>query len=133
MKLRSWIMYLVYRTRHSTSLVDLPKLTEVVMSVDSVEHCDAARRYVELYKEKHINSRTKKDAYTITAERVINEYFLYLADTRDHCEKGYHTPAWNKGEPVRKYPDMNNYVGKILNVRFKPFWERGVSSIAGPK
>lgn len=132
MKLLSWVWYAIFKRRHKGSLEDLPKLTEVVMSVDSAEHCAAAEMYVTLYVNKHLRNR-EEDAYTITGRKVIDQMLKFLADTAQHCESGYHTPEWNEHQPVRKYPHMNDYVGRVLNVRFKPFWTRGESSIAGPK
>jgi len=126
----SFILHMVYKTKHTNGLHDLPKLMEVIMSCDQPAHCDTARRYIQLYSLKHLSV---KDGYTRTAEKVMRQFMLFLDDTEEHAIHGSHTPEHNGNEPITTFPNMNNYVGKVLAVKFKPMWTRGVTSIVGPK
>lgn len=120
-----------YTVQHRASLNELNKLVEVVMSCQTAAHCDSAIQYVKLYKARHFTAK-KEDGYTRTGEKVMEQFLLYLKDTREHVEFGMHYPK-NSKAPVAEYPDMNNYVGKVLDVRFKSFWTEGETSVIGPK
>lgn len=118
-----------YSVKHQGALHALPKLIEVAMSCDTPEQCDSGLRYVALYQQKFLTD--SPDGYTATSNKVLEQLAAFLIDTRTHVQKGFHNPEHNEFESVRKFPNMNDYVGKVLNVRFKPMWQRGVSSIAG--
>lgn len=128
----SKFLQMVYTSRHRPGLLDLNKLVEVTMSCSTPEQCEAGLGYVELYKAKHLAS-LPEDGFTRSAAMVMEQFTMFLEDTREHAVFGMHHPKYNGGAPVETFPNMNDYVGKVLNVRFKPCWERGVTSIAGPK
>ena len=125
------ILTLVYRAKHRSGLGNINKVTEVVMSCSTPGQCEAAEQYIALYRARFIEGR-KEDGMTRTAERVLEQFTLYLKDTCEHYERGCHVPEHNGGEPVTTSPNMNDYVGRVLNVRFKPFWQRGVPSVVRP-
>ena len=106
-----------YQIKYRKAGDDLPVLLEVVKSCDTVESCDAAAQHLKIYKAKHLTG-VKEDGYTRTAERVMVQLTLFIDDTREHCEFGMHHPKHNGGLPLATFPDMNNYVGKVLDVRF---------------
>ena len=125
-------MRILYRVKYRKSLNEVPKLIEVVMSCSRVEHCDAAEQYLNLYIAKHI-AGLSNDGFSRVSRAVMSQLAQFIHDTREHCEAGVHYPDYNEGKAVNTFPNMNNYAGRFLDVKFKPVWAKGKSSIVGPK
>ena len=120
-----------FTIQYKDALTQLPKLTEVVMSCDTVDRCTDGIAYLELYRQRFL-SGDATDSYIKMGNKVLDAYKDFLKDTREHCEFGMHYPK-NATEPNAKFPDLNDYAGALLNVRFAACWAHGRSSVLGEK
>lgn len=115
-----------YRVKYRENTENFPKLIDVVLSCDSTEQCIVAMKYIGLYNERFASS---KDGFGAVSRAMISRLISYLQDLMEHNERGWHKPEWNNYSTVRTYPDLNNYLGDILGVKFKRSWVRGTPSV----
>jgi hypothetical protein len=95
---------------------DLKKVIKVVKSCTTVAHCDTGRAYLSQFN-KHHNVNRKTHPFMIL---MVAALFEYLSDTSEHAERGYHKPRWCEWKTIRTYPDINKYLGPLVDheIRF---------------
>jgi hypothetical protein len=93
--------------------VTLRKVIAVAISANTIENCSGAMDYV-LRWNRHFNK--------ITTDRIVfreirNAIMCYIQDTREHIKCGYHKPAHNQFNVVRAYPNINDYINPVLEIK----------------
>ena len=119
-------MTIRFKTVYAEETNTMPKLIEVVMSCDTVEQVEVAEAYMAIFGKKFCIS---DDAFGTVGRAILAQMTEFMADTKQHIVHGWHRPNHNGNEPVHQYPNMNNYVGTILKVKFRSCWIEGKSSV----
>lgn len=119
-------MLLRYRIKYKKDIADFPKLIDVVMSCETPDQCRVALTYITLYRHRYANST---DGFGAITRLLLDRLVMYLLDTSEHVERGFHKPEVHQWKTITHYPDMNDYIGSIINVRFKKSWLRGTPSV----
>ena len=121
-----FVTYMLYKTKYESQTVDVQKLIEVVMSVDTPEQAEVARTYLEL----HASTRwSADDAFGQVGRMIVGRLNHFLTNSIHHFQYGWHKTNPEDTQVVNKYPDMNDYLGKVMNAKFRPCWIKGKSSI----
>jgi len=124
-KLRHPIIYLTYKIKFRKEVQDFPKLLTVVLSCDTYDHCKTAFFYLQQYMKFHqISSKSDKN-FDVFTKIIMERIAMYLQDTMDHDEKGFHHSQVKEFKVTRIWPDLTDYVGVLLDIRFPKMWSRG--------
>lgn len=115
----------MYRRKYKRHLTLFPKLVSVVVSCNTAEQCAMAMTYVALYKRRFV----KEDDWGVITAMLLNQLLSFLQDTAEHAEKGYHKPEVYKYKTVARYPDINDYLGGVIPLKFRKSWVRGTPTI----
>ena len=119
---------LFYRVKYQKQVANFPKLIEVVLSCDTPDQCTTAMQYIKLYKQQAVSDNSAFDQVTLA---ILGQLIAFLQDTTEHTYNGYHKPEHNGYKTIRTYPDLNDYMNKLLSIKFAKTWVRGKSSVIG--
>jgi len=105
---------------------NFPKLLNVVMSCNTKDQCKSGMKYVTLYRNAFHNKNSVLDsAYELIEQRLL----MYLQDTSQHDEMNYHNSQVFEYNVIDTWPNINDYLDDLFNVKFKQVWVRGTKPI----
>ncbi len=116
--------YLKYKFKYKNQLQDFPKLLSVVLSCETSDHCRCAFFYLERYMCTY-NLKNKNNTNFNHYSKIIMEHIaMYLQDTMDHADRGFHYSQINEYKLSNVWPDLTDYVGFLINAKFPKIWTR---------
>ena len=122
----NWIKYFTYKVKYQQKIANFPKLVDVIMSCETLDQCNTALKYIQLYNNQYTEDSS---AFAEVTRTMLKRFVMYLSDTGEHIERGVHQSELNDFEIQNTYPDMNDYINDFIDVKFKKSWQRGVPSV----
>ena len=118
-------LYFNYRVRYKHKVKDFPKLLHVVLSCQTYDQCKSAFFYLQLYIDQYdLNKKEGNKEFNIMSKIIMERIAMYLQDTMDHDLKGYHYSQIRGYEITKVWPDLTDYVGVLLDIKFPKIWKR---------
>jgi len=129
-KLKHPIMYIRLKIRLRKEIKDFPKLLLVVLSCENYAQCKSAFFYLERYMRFH-NMKGSKNKQNLLTNMIMERIAMYLQDTMEHDIKSFHHSQIRGDELTKTWPDLTEYVGVLLDLRFPKVWTKGCSIVQG--
>ena len=118
-------LHLFHKQKVKRNAADLYKLLDVVLSCQSEWHCKTAFFYLDRYMLMTGLKGEQKNAFSFVQKIIIDHVMMYLQDTMDHDRRGFHYSQVKGYQTTNTWPDLNDYVGVLLDIQFPKMWTRG--------